>query len=411
MSFNCCKCQKYQKYTDWDCCDRYLKSQKKKTTTTNTLKTKKFETITSNQLISGTVFPKEQNTTSHYNQMWKNNTIPQPTGIIPYKKNPLKPNHQIIFSNNEYEDEVDSWFSKTSSPTPPPTPPPVTTTTQYTPTYTLYTTTGTEMIDSQTTVSQSHPNVTSQDPDGINWIDPIHWSNSTWDGTPLNTSGKTKEEICEWISPSTPYVIKGLRERFYEVNPFADNFNPTIPEIDNWNIEVIRHFRNLFGITIPVQNNSRLYLEARWASERKYTEVWDTTYGVNNNFGDAWGPCFNPPGTPIDIASGHCGEAFFPSTDDRNLYISTAPYYNNFTTYPELESYNNRYAQASGLSGANADVPWSIKLAFVIRAWICTEGLSGHPGPYVNPIDAREEFGCAWWYESGSWANFRGKWR
>lgn len=278
-----------------------------------------------------------------------------------------------------------------------------------TPEYTIIAPNAPTMMDDATSISQAVPSVTSQDPDGIGWL---NWSGTQWDGTPFDTTGKTKSQICSFLRPTGgPYNIRGIREKFYAVNPFADNLNPTPEEIDNWNIEVIRHFRAMLGVSTPVNNDPRLYLEARWADERKYTEAWDSSYPSGTPGGPS-GPCWNPPGTPVDIAAGHCGASFFPNPADRATYIAEAPYSNDFAKYPELDPgvYTSRRGQAEGLNAADADLPWSIKLSVMLTHWICNEGLTGHPGPYVNPSTARQWFGCSWWL-NGTVLNFRGKWR
>lgn len=266
------------------------------------------------------------------------------------------------------------------------------------------------MINDLTTYSQSFESVTGQDPDNITWLDPSHWSNSTWDGIPLSDpQSKTAAELCSFLRPSSVYVIKGLREKFYSLNPFNDVTNPTVEEIEYWNLEVIKHIRALLGNTTPINYNARLFLEATWASERKHTEIWDTKY-PNGVPGASSGPCWLS-GNPVDTAGGHCGASFFPNQSDRSNYISNAPYLEDFTKYPELENYTLRYSQAEGVTNINANLPWSIKLGFVITNWICSEGLSGHAGPYVGFPNAREEIGISWWYSGGSNVSFRGKFR
>ena len=330
---------------------------------------------------------------------------------------------KTIAINNEYEQNVDSWFSSTPKP-PQPIPgctnplatnynpaateddgscilPPPSLLKQYSP-----------HLSDQDILAQtsSAANQTSQDPNGILWINPTNWV--PWDGVPLDTTGKTNTQLCSWLFPKQSYALRGLKERFYQVNPFADNTAPTVAEIDNWNIEVIKFYRELLGVNRPVQNDARLYLECRWSDERKYTTQWDAAYPPTGAFGDAYGPCHLGDGTSIDTATGHCGDSFFPSTTDRTPYI-TAPPYNNTTDYPELINYNSRASQATGIQGINAGLPWSIKLATVIGRFICTEGLTGHPGPYVG-AGARQYFGCSWWTTTvgtGQTANFRGKWR
>ena len=273
----------------------------------------------------------------------------------------------------------------------------------YTPEYSIYNESSVDMVNALTAYSQAVSLVTSQDPDGIEWID---WTGTEWNGVPANTSAMTRQELCSWLRPTnSAYVYRGLREKFYEVDPFLDPANPTPAEIDMWNIEVIRHFRALLGVDVPVRHNARLTLESRWSSERKYTESWDSSYpGALNS---AEGPCWDA-GEPTSNV--HCGASFFPDALDRAPYISAAPFSNNFTDYPELENYTSRYAQTEGIASMEADIPWSIRLAFIIGRFICQEGLANHAGPYVGD-GAREEFGSCWWYEGGERVLFRGKWR
>lgn len=266
------------------------------------------------------------------------------------------------------------------------------------------------MIEQSTIISQAVPLVTSQDPDGVLWIAPSEWV--PWDGvTTKDPRTIPKSELCLWVRPTTN-TIRGLRERFYEVNPFADNTAPTVKEIEDWNLEVIRHVRRLLGITTPVKYNARLMLECVWSDERKSTEVWDVKYPNETSPGDSTsGQCVWNDYTP---ANSHCGDGFFPlNVTDREMYTSQSPYYNNTTNYPELSSYTNRYAQTTGLSTVNTNIPWSVKFARVITSWICGEGYVGHPGPFINPDTAREEIGISWRIDPSNSAltGFRGKWR
>ena len=278
---------------------------------------------------------------------------------------------------------------------------------QYSPTATRTQTPSAALTILSITV-KSQQTVKSQDPDGIVWIKPDQWKTAEWDGTPFKVAKKTKEEIIDWLCPTNSYVVRGLRERFYEIKPFADNKAPTVAEIDNWNIEVIKHFRRLLGVQKTVENNSRLYLEARWADERKHTKAWDKDYPGDS--GTAYGPCWFAA-TAVDTAGGHCGESFFPQSADRHSAINMHPYYSNFALYPELNDYRFRMSESSGISSIDTDIPWSIKLATVIARFIRSEGLVGHAGPFVNPDSARQYFGCSWWLTSDSTTSFRCKWR
>lgn len=327
--------------------------------------------------------------------------LPEDTlGQPPFHDDTPCPTKEFIKETDKYEEDAEVWFVK---------PPPVQLLTQYTPSYTRTSSpSGAEMINTQTALSQARPDVNSQDPDGFTSIPAQDWADSTWDGTPLDPTGLTPTQLCDFIRPVNSLVIRGLRERFYEVNPFADNTNPTVAEIDNWNLEVIRHFRSLFGNTTPVSNDPRLFLEARWASERKRTQDWDVDYPSTGTYGGPGGPCFDASNNPVDTAGGHCGASFWPDVDDRGIYISAEPYNSDFSKYPELapETYTLRRAQAEGVAGTSRDVPWSIKLAVVIANWVCSEGLTGHSGPYFG----REYFGSDWW-DTGTSVAYRGKWR
>lgn len=267
------------------------------------------------------------------------------------------------------------------------------------------------MIEQATILSQAVPTVTSQDPDGILWLDPSAWT--PWDGvTTIDPRTVTKQTLCEWVRGGTnANTIRGLRERFYEVNPFADNTNPTVAEIENWNLEVIRHVRRLLNVNVPIRYNTRLMLECIWSDERKHTEIWDTKYPGRTDPDNSASDICNAADT--SLAQGHCGEAFFPNNiADRDVYTSAAPYLNNTTNYPDLLNYTSRYGQTAGLASVNTNIPWSIKLGRILTAWICGEGYVGHPGPFINPDTAREEVGMSWRIDPNNSAStgFRGKW-
>jgi hypothetical protein len=296
-------------------------------------------------------------------------------------------------------------------------PPSPTTLKQYTPLYTKTSKpTGGEFMNNMTVVSQAVSTVDSQDPDGIKWLS---WSGTEWDGVPYSGYiGPDKRgfypELCAFLKPKGGnYAIRGLREKYYQVNPFQDVTNPTIAEIDAWNIEVIKHLRALVGNTTPISNDARLYLEARWSSERKFTNEWDTDYpdsytceDANKNIvscsGRAPGPCFGV----TDLAGGHCGDSFFPNTSDRTPYIQAYP-----VSHPELVTYNSRKSLATSVGeGSNRDIPWSIRLAAALVGIICGEGIYGHAGPIIG-TDAKQLYGNAWWDKgTGTTVHLRNKW-
>lgn len=265
----------------------------------------------------------------------------------------------------------------------------------------------TEMIDEMTSESLA-ANQTSHGIGDIHWISPNKWV--PWDGVPLVTTNKSKKQICKWLAPHSSYAVRGIRELYNNVQPFANEASPTVSEIDQWTLEVIRHFRKMLGVSTPLKPSARLYLESRWSDERKFTTKWDKKYpGKETDVGLSTGRCHNPG--PLDRAKGHCGEAFFPDATDRDKYIASSPYFNDFTAYPELSNYTNRHGRAAGGQDINAKLPWSIKFATVLLRYICLDGLKDHAGPFVG-AQARVEFGNSWWLSSdGSSVHFRGKWR
>lgn len=291
------------------------------------------------------------------------------------------------------EEEIESTLPPKSTPANPVGP-------QGSPEYTIYSKSLVEMVNDSTDISQAVESVTNQGVDG-NWM---NWTGSEWDGNEIDPTTYTQSELCSWLRPTgSLYIIRGLRQKYIDTKPFADPTAPTPAEIDNWHVEVIRHFRDMFGNTTPISWNSRLSLECRWSDERKRTTVWDAKY--SGTFGSAFGPC------GVGDGNAHCGESFFPDAGDRAPYIAAAPFNNDFVTYPELENYTTRYSQAAGLASCDVDLPWSIKFASIVADWICSEYLSGHPGPFVSPTSARQEVGISWWYEAGDKIGMRVKWR
>jgi len=259
------------------------------------------------------------------------------------------------------------------------------------------------IINSGTQISKSDVNVKDQTPNGFLEVSKDIWDASKWDGIPFKITLTTpKEDICKFLSPTgNRWAVRGLRERFYEVNPFADVLNPTVAEIENWNIEVIRHFRKLLGVNIPVAPDASLYLQCRWSDERNFTDKYNKKYPT--------GTCF---GNPAEAGNAHCGWFWTPDAGDRAPYIAASPYLGNTTTYPEIgRSEWPSPGKAEGISLIFSSTPWSLKLSDIITRWICQEGLEGHPGPVVNPVSARQHFGCSWWpTNNGYFLQFRGQW-
>lgn len=229
------------------------------------------------------------------------------------------------------------------------------------------------------------------DPDGITWLKPGDWK--SWDGvTTMNPCTSTTAQLMAFIFPPPGGIntMLGLRDLFYQVKPFADNSNPTVAEIENWNIEVIRLFRRLLGFTQtthPVSNHKCTFLRAAWAEERARTDYWTASYP--GSMDGATGPCTIP-----FSSNEHCGASFIPNATDQ------APYLCPSTMAPCTNT-----SSAEGISNHKTDIPWGIKMSRIIGQYLGTDGIGNHTGPFIG----REYFGSAW-YANGGTLTVRTKW-
>jgi len=175
---------------------------------------------------------------------------------------------------------------------------------------------------------------------------------------------------------------------------------------------VIQHFRRLFGLPTNITNDARLYLESRWADERKYTNEWNVEYpGI---IGSNEGPCNI---TDYSENNQTCGSSFFPNSIDRQSYITKEPYLathygGTSNVFPELSTYDNPVSQWETMDTVDANIPWSIKLSYILARIILKDGLEG---PIFNPLYSPVKFGCSWWLKQPYTATsgelmFRAKW-
>lgn len=234
---------------------------------------------------------------------------------------------------------------------------------------------------------------TSHDPDGVGWISKEQWDNAKWDGTVYNPSEMTRQEFYKAIFPS-PDVVRGLREVFYEHNPFADVKNPTKAEVDEWHRIAINHVRALVGYTSEerqVKNDHCMSARALWGDQRKFTTIWDAKYPGKE--GSAAGPCQNS-------SNPHCGATFIPDAEDQAPYLPI-----DFTACTVQGG-------AEGINSApKSNIPWSIKWSRALGQFLQSEGFwGGHVGPWFH----REKFGFSFWdsdvSNNNSNAVLRAKW-
>jgi len=234
---------------------------------------------------------------------------------------------------------------------------------------------------------------TSHDPDGVGWINAMDWAQAEWDGTIYNPSQMTAQEFADAICPSVDR-IRGLREVFYQHNPFNDINNPTKAEVDEWHRIAINHLRALIGYTSEdrqVKKDHCMFARAQWGDERKFTDQWDAEYP--GDLGSVSGPC-------LGSSNAHCGATFIPDLSDQAAYL------------PEGHEGCSTQAGSEGVfSGPKSNIPWSIKWSRGFCNTLLAEGFwGGHVGPWFH----REKFGFSFWDNDPSNNNnnavLRAKW-
>lgn len=300
-------------------------------------------------------------------------------------------------------------------PPPPPPPPPPTPLNQYTPDlrqgldWQGKEVGGAGAIRELTAISQSQPGITDQSLTGNNLTTRAQWDAARWDGVPMSPCGMNLtdptqlQRFCQFLFPSMN-TMRGLEEVYNRIKPFADEKNPTPAEIENWNLEVVRHLRRLTGVTVPIENDKCLYLQAQWSNERQETTFWDAKYPAPPNPND--GPYYGYYGPCQGVRNPHCGFTFQPSCEEQ------APYLNGQPCCPTT-------AKDEGKASVRKQIPWAMKLADVMQTYICNgaangpsdgEGISGHAGPLFGAT----KMGLSWdsrLSPGGSYHGFRAQWR
>lgn len=319
-------------------------------------------------------------------------------------------NKQLIDINDKYENELDILPSKpkNSIPNPPFLIIPVAPIhidcidPQYS--------TDWQMIEIPTIIANNNPNIISHDIDGDTTISSNDWLLSEWNGVPLQYENMTNQEIYNWLKP-TPKTFRGLREEYYWDEIFInDKINPAPGSVDNWNKTVINHFRRLLGFTPNLSNDARLYIEARYADERRYTNKWTDYPGT---IGDDAGPCNINDNS---MSNSNCGSTFYPSNTDVAVTINNEPYTaihygGTANVFPELINYTEQTNSFEYKAQINCSVSWSFKLAHILAEYILIHGVTG---PLFNPLYMPSKFGCSWWLQPNYTATegtltFRGK--
>jgi len=224
-----------------------------------------------------------------------------------------------------------------------------------------------------------------------------------WNGSPLPWRGKTPSQLCKMFYPDGTSNLIGIHALYDRLRPFEDENAPTVTEIDNWNLEVLRYFRRLIGNTAPFTYDQRLFLQARWADERKYSKKWDSSYPATKS---GAGPC------PVGSGA-HCGWLFVPNCIDQQPYLEE---------YPELECITSPLydgGHGEGISSVKNEVPWANKLADALKLFLCLDGHEKHMGPIfgkefggtgVTYKSGRTRVGISFWDKGNGRSSVRFKW-
>jgi hypothetical protein len=220
----------------------------------------------------------------------------------------------------------------------------------------------------------------SNSPDDVKFLTPAHWAAAAWNG--VDTWDACVLPVADVISGIFPnvYTMRGLRELYYEVNPFADELHPTVIELDHWHIKVVNHYRRLLGFpegANVAMNDADMYLRAQWSGERFYTTIWDQKYPVSIR--NQFGPCLKPDPDP------HCGNRFVPECVDQRPYFEVS-----------RECMSTADLGSEGILPVQTHLPWSIKLSTALASVVMTEKLflGGHIGPFHNGKKMGLHFSC-----------------
>jgi hypothetical protein len=185
-----------------------------------------------------------------------------------------------------------------------------------------------------------------------------------WDGvTTMNPCTNTAQDVINYIWPNGNAAMRGLAEVYDQVQPFLDPANPTVKEVEDWNLEVIRHFRRLMGFSEennPLSHDQYLYYRTQIAWDRKKTDHYDSKYP--GELDSRYGPC-------IGGTWSHCGWHFVPNCEDQSPYF--------------LRNTDECFTLGSGeaesiLTGYGVARNWGQQMSDVIRKVFTQDGWAGH---------------------------------
>jgi len=217
----------------------------------------------------------------------------------------------------------------------------------------------------------------NHDINAIDWISEDQWV--PWNGEIYDPRDYSRAEFAEKICPAGGNTVRGLRELFYDSQPFVDNTNPTKAEVDNWHMVVLKHIRALVGYyesEYPIQPDPYLHARALFSQERHRTNIWDAKY---------------PDGNCVGSTNEHCGASFVPTIEDQE---GLEGYLEFLPDGQSVIDPNGLGGGSEGISSAGkANIPWSIKWVRPLCSFLASEGFWGG---HMQPFFVRSEFGWSW---------------
>jgi len=172
-------------------------------------------------------------------------------------------------------------------------------------------------------------NFLGHDPDGSNG-GVVDIRSPPWDGVVIDQiSSLTNVQLLNkiWGTGTDAFTMFGLRDLFYEKKPFRYNWYPTVYEMEQWTLEVLKHIRRMFGYNPDTLVMDRcMCLRSQWWVERGRSNAWENAPNVGYDTlpaNDADGPQ-----TPIPVTnpiSNRVGRDFYPRPEDHFNYFPGSP--------------------------------------------------------------------------------------
>jgi hypothetical protein len=194
------------------------------------------------------------------------------------------------------------------------------------------------------------------------------------DGKPANAASLTA-----FFFPNNNYQMRGLRDLFYTVKPFADVSNPTVREIEDWHVEVINLLRRMTTLRSndapTIKKDANLFLAANFSDERRESTIWDEAYPDKK--------CLKPTN------DSHCGYNWFPNPMDQQPYFEQEgqkAISNTAEFFPAGSS--------EGVFSVGKEYNWSVKLAKIFYDTMRNESDNWHMGPPFGRSRMGSSFYC-----------------